>query len=268
MTENFKLSHDDIVELLKYARYCADLNGQKLLLDAFCCQGAMTSGYQDAGYLVVGVDIDPKALKRYVGDFRVEHDAVEFIRLYGHWFDAISASPPCQDYSLTQRIVSNDFPRLIGPTRDALNAVGKPWVIENVVAASEGDNAEMRADLILCGQMFGLHTYRHRAFEFGNWAGAPHTGHERHVHRTVKMGRALKEGDFYHAVGNFQQVDYVRRDLNLPWMNRDGLRECAPRQYAQYIGVYLQDVDTESSASRQHFIDTGIYLQEGEAIAC
>lgn len=235
-----ELSNSDMLEVVRSARAYADMMGQPLLLDAFACQGAMTSGYQDAGFVVVSVDIDPKALARCVGDFLIRHDAIAFIYKFGNLFDAISVSPPCQDYSLTQRIVSNDFPRLIEPTRDALDLVGLPYVIENVEAASQGDNAEMRADLILCGQMFGLHTYRHRAFEFGFWDGAPITGHERHVHRTVKMGRALAEGDFYHAVGNFQQVDYVRRDLNLPWMNRDGLRECSPRQYAQYIGVYLQ----------------------------
>jgi DNA (cytosine-5)-methyltransferase 1 len=235
MTE-YERSHDEILDLLTYARYVADQEGKRLLLDAFCCQGAMTAGYKDAGFVVVGVDIDYKALKRYVGDYLFQHDAVEFIWSYGHLFDAISASPPCQDYSLTQRIVRNDFPRLIGPTRDALEVVGVPYVIENVSGARE----EMNVHLELCGRDFGLHTYRHRLFELGFWYAPMSLPHREHAHPTVKMGRPLKEGDFYHAVGNFQQVDYVRQDLNLPWMNRDGLRECAPRQYAQYIGVYLQ----------------------------
>jgi len=251
--DNFELTPDEIVELLKYARFVADLQGQRLLLDAFCCQGAMTSGYQDAGFLVVGVDIDPKALKRYCGDFRVQHDAVEFINLYGNWFDAISASPPCQDYSLTQRIVSNSFPRLIGPTRQALKLAGVPYIIENV----EGARAEMFNTVTLCGADFGLHTYRHRLFEFGNWSGIGRMEHRDHEHPTVKMGRPLQEGDFYHAVGNFQQVDYVRRDLNLPWMNRDGLRECAPRQYAQYIGVFLQEYLDSRDLSVKYSLPVG-----------
>jgi DNA (cytosine-5)-methyltransferase 1 len=232
----FDKTHEEIIDLLTYARYVADLEGKRLLLDAFCCQGAMTSGYQDNGFIVVGVDIDDKALAKYCGDFRFNHDAVQFILLYGHLFDAISASPPCQDYSLTQRIVSNDFPRLIAPTREAIRQSGVPGVIENVVGAEP----EMFDTIMLCGQDFGLHTYRHRLFEFVNWEGCYAPMHREHEHKTVKMGRPLAEGDFYHAVGNFQQVDYVRRDLNLPWMNRDGLRECAPRQYAQYIGYHLQ----------------------------
>jgi DNA (cytosine-5)-methyltransferase 1 len=228
------LPDSEIELLLESHRAVADLRGQRMLLDAYCCQGAMSAGYADAGFYVVGVDLDEKPLKRYPFPcFR--ENAVYFIRTFGHLFDAISASPPCQDYSLTQRIVSNDFPRLIEPTRDALIEVEKPYVIENVVGARD----EMNVHLELCGADFGLHTYRHRLFELGFWYEPMQIPHRDHEHKTVKMGRELKEGDFYHAVGNFQQVDYVRRDLNLPWMNRDGLRECAPRQYAQYIGVHL-----------------------------
>lgn len=234
---DYELDYDGIRNLLIYARWVADLEGKRLMLDAFCCQGAMTKGYQDAGFIVVGVDIDDKALKRYIGDFKINHDAVAFIRTFGVAFDFISASPPCQSYSLTQRIVDNDFPRLIEPTRSALEFCEVPAVIENVVGAE----SEMGDTIMLCGQDFGLHTYRHRLFEFVNWPGTYAPQHRDHQHKTVKMGRELQEGDFYHAVGNFQQVDYVRRDLNLPWMNRDGLRECAPRQYAQYIGVAAQE---------------------------
>ena len=233
----YELDHDGIIELITYARYTADLEGRRLALDAFCCQGACTAGLQDNGFIVVGVDLNEKMLDKYIGDFRVQHDAIEFIRLYGHLFDVIWASPPCQDYSVTARINESGFPRLIEKTRDALFIVGRPYVIENVVGALQ----DLHDPIMLCGQDFGLHTYRHRLFEFGHWDGVEAPEHREHEHPTVKMGRPLQEGDFYHAVGNFQQVDYVRRDLNLPWMNRDGLRECSPRQYAQYIGVHLQD---------------------------
>ena len=46
-------------------------------------------------------------------------------------FDAIHASPPCQDYSKAMRHLSGDFPRLIDPVREALIATRLPWVIEN-----------------------------------------------------------------------------------------------------------------------------------------
>lgn len=228
------VSHDEILEHIRMARAWARFRGRKLLLDAYCCQGAMSSGYNDAGFMPFGVDIDPRALARYPFD-KVRADAVWFIGNYGHLFDAISASPPCQDYSITSKIVDNDFPRLIGPTRQALDMIGVPWVIENVGGARD----ELIEPITLCGCRFGINTYRPRLFEFGHWEGVTAPECRAHTDRTVKMGRSITEGDYYHAVGNFSGVAYVRRDLNLPWMNRDGLRECAPRQYGQYIGVHL-----------------------------
>src|SRR6478609_1514313 len=99
------------------------------ILDLYCCQGGASRGYHDAGFDVVGVDID--AQPRYPYEF-VQADAIEYVRAHGHEFDVIHASPPCQLYSKTHRIMKSDFPDLIGPTREALEATGKPWVIENV----------------------------------------------------------------------------------------------------------------------------------------
>lgn len=232
----FRPTVDEIREILLMiheARRQAYREGKRLLLDLFCCQGAMSSGYADAGFIVIGVDVEDQP--RYPFRF-VKMDAVRFAKMFAIWFDAASASPPCQDYSLTQRIVNNDFPRLIEPTRRALDESGIPYVIENVSGARD----EMINPVTLCGLSFGLHTYRHRLIEYGGWSGPEAPKHRDHERPTVKMGRPLGENDFYHAVGNFAGVEYVRQDLNLPWMNRDGLRECAPRQYAQYIGVHLQ----------------------------
>ena len=50
---------------------------------------------------------------------------------------------------------------LIDPVRELLDATGKPWVIENVMGA------HLPAGW-LCGTMFGMPFYRHRAFE-SNW---------------------------------------------------------------------------------------------------
>lgn len=55
----------------------------------------------------------------------------------------------------------------------------------------------------------------------------------------MKMGRALGPGDFYHAVGNFSGVELVRQDMGVPWMDRDGIRECIPPAYAEHIGRQL-----------------------------
>ncbi|MGW4270774.1 hypothetical protein ACWEGQ_00050 [Streptomyces seoulensis] len=88
--------------------------------------------------------------------------------------------------------------------------------------------------ITLCGASFGLRTYRHRLFESSFPLAVPM--HPRHVHATVKMGRPLREGDWYHAVGNFSNVSYVRRDMRVEWMSRDGIRECIPPVYTEFIG--------------------------------
>ncbi|MFE6852949.1 SAM-dependent methyltransferase [Streptomyces sp. NPDC057674] len=197
------------------------------LLDAFCCQGGASAGYAAAGFDVTGVDLHPQP--RYPFTF-VQGDAIAYIRKHGHEYDVIAGSPPCQRYTLCQRIQGNEHPDLIGPAREAMEATGRPWIIENVPEAAP----ELRDPVTLCGASFGLHTYRHRLFESNLLLQVPK--HPEHVHSTVKMGRPLREGDWYHAVGNFSNVPYVRRDLNVPWMSRDGIRECIPPVYAEYLG--------------------------------
>ncbi len=115
--------------------------------------------------------------------------------------------------------------------RAGMIASGRPYVIENVVGAPLHNPIE------LCGAMFGLHTYRHRIFESNIPLTVP--AHPPHQAPTVKMGRPLRDGDWYHAVGNFSNVAYIRADLGLTWMNRDGLRESIPPAYAQHIGAQL-----------------------------
>ncbi len=169
------------------------------LLDACCCQGGASKGYHDAGFDVVGVDIDPQP--RYPFEFH-RADVLEVLRacdpypeVLGWRFDAIHASPPCQAHSGTQRIQQNDHPDLIGEMRELLERTGLPYVIENVPGAPLRDPVE------LCGEMFGLRTYRHRLFET-NW---PLTVplHPQHVAPQAKMGRPVGEGEFMHVVGNF-----------------------------------------------------------------
>jgi DNA (cytosine-5)-methyltransferase 1 len=203
------------------------------VLDLYSCQGGAGYGYRLAGAEVTGVDLSLQP--RYPLKF-VQADALKFVKEYDGAFDFIHASPPCQFYSATQRIQQNDHPDLIGPTRDALNATGQPWVIENVADALPW----MRNPVMLCGAMFGLHTYRHRYFETGGGFTFTAPEHPEHVHPTVKMGRPVREGDWYHAVGNFSGVAYIRRDMNVPWMNRDGIRECIPPAYTQYVGTQFK----------------------------
>jgi DNA (cytosine-5)-methyltransferase 1 len=225
------LTLDDQAEILALIASLRAL-GKPLHLDTYCCQGGASMGYHLAGFTVMGVDIDDQ--KRYPFAF-VQADAVEFIRRYGHLFDSVSGSPPCQLYSKTHRIRKNDHPDLIGPTRKAMEETGRPFVIENVEDAAP----ELRDPVTLCGAMFGLETYRHRLFEAGGGFGFEPPAHPTHVAPNAKMGRRVKPGEFMHVVGNFTDVDKGRAVMEMPWATRDGLREAIPPAYSKYIGERL-----------------------------
>lgn len=200
------------------------------ILDAYCCQGGAGEGYRLAGFDVTGVDIDPQPRNPHLF---IQSDAINYIRKHGHEFDAIHCSPPCQHDSACQRIQGRDHADLIEPTRDALLELGKPYVIENV----GGARAKLRSPVELCGSMFGLETYRHRYFETSWPLIAPF--HPPHVARQTKMGRPVQPGEFGQFVGNFSGVDLARRVMDMPWANRDGLREAIPPSYTKYIGDHL-----------------------------
>ena len=179
-------------------------------------------GLSRAGFDVVGVDIEPQP--NYPFEF-IQADALT-VSLYG--YDFIWASPPCQAYTLCQRIRDNDHPDLVAATRARLTRSNTPWCIENVVGAPLHD------PITLCGAMFGLRVYRHRLFECSFPIEAPH--HPDHKAPIRKMGRPPKPGDFMHVVGNFSGVKQAREAMDIPWMPRDKLREAIPPAYAEYIG--------------------------------
>jgi DNA (cytosine-5)-methyltransferase 1 len=133
------------------------------LLDLYCCAGGAAAGYHAAGFDVTGVDI----VKRKNYPYRCfQHDAIDFVLNWGHLFDFVHASPPCQEYSNSTAVhksLGKTYVDLIAPTRDALDKVGVPYVIENVL------QAPIRPDIILRGDIFGLKVIRKRKFELGGW---------------------------------------------------------------------------------------------------
>ena len=157
------------------------------LLDLFCGAGGAARGYQLAGFHVTGVDHKPQP--RYIGEEFVQADALEYLAEHGHDYDAIHASPPCQGYSIMHNLPwlrGRDYPLLILPTIEMLEALGKPYVVENVMGARYGSKTLKKRGIEahglragwLCGAMFGLPFYRHRLFAT-NWLWlAP--GHPRH----------------------------------------------------------------------------------------
>ncbi|WP_037689694.1 DNA cytosine methyltransferase [Streptomyces scabiei] len=199
------------------------------VLDLFCCQGGAAKGYEDAGLNVTGVDTAPQP--RYPYRF-VQADAIDYVREHGAEFDFIHASPPCQFDSDCQRLQGNTHPDLIAPTRAALEATGRPFVIENV----RGALPKLRTPVLLCGPMFGLDTYRHRYFETGGGFALVQPRHPRHAAPQAKMGRPVPPGHFGQFIGNFSGVSLARQVMGVPWMNRDGIRECVPPAYTELIG--------------------------------
>lgn len=170
----------------------------------------------------MGVDIRPQ--KNYPFQF-VQADALTF-DLSG--FDMIAASPPCQRYTNAQRIQANEHPDLVAPIRDRLKASGVPWIIENVIGAP------LCRPVLLCGEMFGLRTYRHRWFECSHPIEQP--WHKPHLSPTRKMGRAPGPDDYMHVVGNFSDVKAASEAMGIDWMTRDELREAVPPAYTEYLG--------------------------------
>jgi DNA (cytosine-5)-methyltransferase 1 len=225
------------------------------LLDLFCGAGGAARGYQLAGFHVTGVDIKPQP--RYAGDVFIEGDALEYCREHGHEYDAIHASPPCQGYSRMRHLPwlkGKDYPLLIDATRNALDASGVPWVIENV------EDAPLRNGVVLCGAMFGLKVYRHRGFESSQMLLAPpHTKHT----EVIGSGRMLNDrqapnanGWVSHAGKGTLNRNYYADGvitvgghnyklaagaaaMGIDWMKRDELSQAIPPAYTEHIGRQL-----------------------------
>jgi DNA (cytosine-5)-methyltransferase 1 len=182
-----------------------------------------------AGFRVVGVDIKPQP--RYVGDAFVQADALDYIATYGHLYDAIHASPPCQGYSKARNLQGNEHPLWIGWTRQELQATGKPYVIENV------QGAPLLNPVLLVGSMFGLRTMRPRLFECS--FPVPFELAPPAAARHAKMGRAPKEGEYVHVVGHMSNVPYCREAMGIDWMVQGELAEAIPPVYTEWIGRHL-----------------------------
>lgn len=206
----------------------------KKLLDLYCGGGGAGYGYERAGFDVTGVDNAPQP--KHQGRF-IQADAIEYLKLNHHRFDAIHASPPCQAYSLASmqfRAAGKEYLDLIESTRSALIETGLPFVIENVPGSPLIDPIE------LCGLMFGLRTYRHRLFESNVKLTAP--VHPVHVARNARMGRKPKDGEFIQYVGHFSGVKQVQEMTGLYWLGQKELAQSIPPQYTEYIGRQILEL--------------------------
>jgi DNA (cytosine-5)-methyltransferase 1 len=204
------------------------------LLDLFCGAGGAAAGYARAGFEVVGVDHEPQP--RYPFEFH-RADALEALAAHGREFDAVHASPPCQDHSaLHYRAGLHGTGALLATTRDALLELGRPYVIENV------PGADMARLIELCGSMFGLGANgrvlrRHRWFEASLFVLVPPdqcAGQD--------IGGVYGDGGAGDQTRGYRfHPDEARAAMGIDWMNRVELSQAVPPAYTEFLGEALLD---------------------------
>jgi DNA (cytosine-5)-methyltransferase 1 len=227
------------------------------LLDLFCKQGGAGKGYADAGFNVIGVDIEPQP--RYPFEFH-QADALLILDdvIHGRFWtriDAIHASPPCQAHVKGLGAVNRKLGRsvkygdLIPQTRAGLRATGLPYVIENV------EGAPLENPIKLCGSSFGLAVRRHRLFESNvailSLPCAHYLQTEKKYWTSVSAHRGANR--FTSAVvqvyGNGGGSEHWPEAMGIDWMDKDGLTQAIPPAYTEHIGGYLMAALTTEKAA-------------------
>ncbi len=233
-----------------------------LLLDLFSGAGGAARGYADAGFEVIGVDINPQ--KHFPYTF-FQANALDVLNMLlsdsGLWqgyalddFAVIHASPPCQEYSSTRHLRNATAARpiirekLVSRVNLALRETGLPYVIENVPGSPMPDS------ITLCGSMFGLPIRRHRWFACSHYLYAP--GPCQHTDSCINVigGKirgygSLRSQTLYHtAKGETRRREaYFRssvgeKAMGIDWMTRAELSEAIPPAYTAWIGRQLMDI--------------------------
>ncbi|WP_413799630.1 SAM-dependent methyltransferase [Streptomyces iranensis] len=220
-------------------------NGLRVL-DLYCHRGGMAMGYHQAGFEVTGVDLDAACAAEYPFTF-VHGDAIEYLLAHGHECDIVHGSPPCQLYTPLNAYNHKVYPDLIGPTREAMLTVGRPYVLENVEAA----RPEMVDPVLLCGPMFGLRMYRHRLLETSFPLAAPE--HPKHTALCARNGYLpTAERPFMTITGGRHSRAWQRaaaEAMGTPWITTiRGVCEAIPPAYARWIGEQFLALEGRAAA--------------------
>lgn len=208
------------------------------LLDLFCGAGGAGAGYDRAGFEVTGVDINPQPYYPFAFELG---DALDYLAAHGLEYDAIHASPPCQLFSRKRaswgraNVRTITYPDLVEPTRELLDEIGRPYIIENV------PGAPLAGGMLLCGTMFGLAIKKHRVFEasFGLPALAPAGCNHAAVYSPW--------------TGAGRTADKHRAAMGAPWIPDGGgasrlegrtgdLYNAIPPAYTEWLGGRLMEV--------------------------
>lgn len=181
-------------------------------------------------------------MPRYPFEFH-QGDALEFIREHGHQFNAIHASPPCQDHSVLRRATGLEHGTgwLLAATRQALESTGAPWVIENV------PGSPMRPDFRLCGCIFNLPGLRRPRWFETSWQAFNLIPACTHTGPVVTVAGHGAQGWQYRAGQRQTQADR-QSAMGIDWMNRDELAQAIPPAFTEYIGGFLLAAVNETAA--------------------
>ena len=219
------------------------------LLDLFCCAGGAAMGYHRAGFEVVGVDIDPQP--NYPFRF-IQADAMEILQtltIDSSGFDAVHASPPCQDHSpVTGRDRKSNGEKgtgwMLAATIERLSTLRLPWVVENV------ETAEMPANVHkvrLCGSSFGLDVRRHRWFASNVALMVPPCDHGWQTPRFRSLDmKSHRAGRLASVVGVHGHLNYAgerevrEKAMGIDWMTPDELAQAIPPAYTELLGSQLR----------------------------
>ena len=205
------------------------------LLDLYCGAGGAAMGYHRAGFDVTGVDNKPQP--HYPFEFLLDDAPSLDPKWIRDCFDVVHASPPCQAYTRKgatwgrARVNVIEHPDLLGLTRDLLKATGLPYIIENVAGAP------IRAQVVLCGTMFGLPIIKHRWFETN-------------IALTLPPADCNHEGVYNPWSGAGRSAEKFREAQGTPWIPSPGgasrkagytgdLSNAIPPAYTEWIGKQL-----------------------------
>lgn len=189
-------------------------------------------GYAQAGFEVVGVDIEPHP------EFPFEFHRANALEFPIEGFDAIHASPPCQAYTTMGNRNRGDHPDLIAPTRERLVSSGLPYVMENV----HGARRKLIDPLNLSGGMFGLRVHRPRFFEVN--FNLPKPPIARPVADAIGVYGKLDGRRLWTRSSGTEQraartLEEAQEAMGIDWMGWDDLRESIPPAYTEWIGKHL-----------------------------
>lgn len=219
------------------------------LLDLFARAQGSSVGFARAGFRVTANDMDHYDRHPEVENF-IQADAFALLAdvRFCRRFDVITASPNCEGYSdlaylPTTAHRDQEIPRV----REALEKIGRPYVIENV--DSKSTRAEMIKPLRVCGSMFNLgapcrdgewrQLRRHRLFERGLWPEAALYGPLSCRHGKLTGGVYGTGGGGPQTRGYRFWPEEARVAMEITWMHRNDICKAIPPRYTQMIGRWL-----------------------------